>query len=364
MFVGEGALVAIRALAGTNVAVIHAPSIERDPSLLDQINRAIAAPTVRHFRWSGGEPTIDIIVALSAQLREQRPDVVVAVGGGSVIDAARAAWLLYEYPSIDLSQSGARIAVPRLRGLARFAAVPTTAGAGAEVSSAVVLTNTAGSKVILVSGEFLPDIVILDPRTSAGVPASLFRQSLGDVLSHVVEGHCSRVVNPFVGEMTRQLFPRLWQTFTAQAGTADELLSSDQRLLMMQHALQAGWIQNHRPPGLGHAVSHALANVQVPHAVAAGLCLAPSLRVNLEHQGTRAALEDLGSTVGLPSAEALIDRIDTTMRAIQSITPSIRARIGERTEALVSAALADVTARTNPIPVHPAMVEQVLEDLP
>ena len=363
LFVGEGALVAIRALAGTRVAVVHAPSVERDQAFMDQLGRAIAAPTLRFHRWQGGEPTVVGITALAAELRAQRPDVIVAVGGGSVIDAARVAWMLYEHPSMVLDGPGGPLAVPALRGVARFAAVPTTAGAGAEVSSAVVLTDGEKRKMILVSGEFLPDLVILDPRAASGVPVTLLFQSLGDVLAHVVEGHCSRVANPFVREMTRQVFPRIWRVVMSCDVTADQL-TSEQRLELMQLALQGGWVQNHRPPGLGHAVAHALARIDVPHAIAAGLCLVPSLRVNLAHQVARDALQDLAATVGLTGADALVDGIATGVRRIIPASASIRSRLGTEGPVVVETALADVTARTNPVPIDGDMVQRVLEALP
>lgn len=362
VFIGDGALTALRALAGTRVALVLSPSIARDLEFVPHLERAAAAPQVVHHRWSGGEPTVAAVAMLAAALRAQRPDVIVAVGGGSVIDAARAAWLQYEHPSIDLERSPGRVAIPPLRGLARFAAVPTTAGAGAEVSSAVVLSDLEGRKLVLVSGEFLPDLVVLDPRASAGVPNAIFRRSLCDVLGHLVEGHCSRVANPFVAELARQLLPPLWQGMSRGVGGGYPDAAAE-RLRMMQWAMQGGWIQNHRPPGLGHAVAHALARLDVPHAEAVGRCLGPSLRENLGHAPVRAALDELARSIGLRQAEELIEGIEGHMTTILGPLGPLAGRLSTEASTLVETALSDVTARTNPIPLRAEMVERVLASI-
>jgi alcohol dehydrogenase len=356
LFVGDGALIALRALVGTRVYVVHAPSVGRDPGLLAAIEKSAAAPRIEFRVWSGGEPRIAEVRELAAAMRAARPDVIVAVGGGSVIDAARAAWLLYEHPSLGLGVEP-RVAVPALRGLARFAAVPTTAGAGSEVSSAVVLADEGGQKVILVSGEFLPDIVILDPRASQTVPAAVLQRSLCDVLAHMVEGHCSRIPNAFVAELTRQAFPSLWAALTRDA---ESLEAPAERLRLMQLSLQGGWVQNHRPPGLGHAVAHALSRVGLTHAVASGLCLAPALQQNAVYGPTRTALTELAASVGLPDADALISAVDQRARKLVGPQEGLRERI-RAAATLVGSAMADVTARSNPVSVTEAMVEHVLE---
>jgi alcohol dehydrogenase len=363
IFVGDGALSAVRALAGVRVAVVTTATVAHNPLLREQLERAIAAPTISHHLWQGGEPALEGVQQLAEALREQRPDVIVAIGGGSVIDAARGAWLLYEHPSLDLTLSARRVAVPPLRGLARFAALPTTAGAGAEVSSAIVLTDVDGRKLILVSGEFLPDLVVLDPRLAAAVPLHVLRQGVCDVLAHVVEGQCSRVANSFVGLLGQQMFPSVWLAFQDLAEREEEP-TTEQRLHLMQLALQGGWVQNHRPPGLGHAVAHTLSRLKVPHAVAAGLCLAPALRENMGHAATHEALSALATSVGLSDADALVAGIDSGVRRIVAGLPSLQPAIRAQQSDLIETALQDITARMNPIPLNGGMVQRVLEAIP
>ncbi|WP_413764605.1 iron-containing alcohol dehydrogenase, partial [Vibrio vulnificus] len=92
-----------------------------------------------------------------------QPDYIVALGGGAVIDGAKLAWLFYENATIETESLYRPLALPPLRGKAKFAAIPTTVGAGSEVSSAAVMYDESHqSKRAVVTHDFLPDLVILD----------------------------------------------------------------------------------------------------------------------------------------------------------------------------------------------------------
>lgn len=362
LFVGANALVALRAMAATRVSVVVSTGAAADADLMSLLEKAIGAPIVELLPQSAGEPDFAGARALSASFHRSRPDWIVALGGGSVIDLARAAWLFYEHPSLETPIAGRRMAIPALRGLSRFAAVPSTAGSGAEVSSAVVMKDAEQAKLPLVSPEFLPDLVIIDPRVTHSVPIAVLQQSLGDILAHFVEGFVSSAKNPIVSQLARALFPSVLRLAKAGIPARDDVIGRTELMLL---GLQGGWIQNHRPPGLGHAVAHQLSRIGVSHSVASSLCLPLSIMVNAADAGTRREFDILASDAGVTGgAEALATELALLISRLLAEPPKVAGKIGSLHDEMVRAAVADPLSRTNPIPVTRSMVEQVLAGLP
>jgi alcohol dehydrogenase class IV len=153
-----------------------------------------------------------------AALRAFRPDWIVAIGGGSVLDGAKLCWARYEHPHFPTEKLDRPFALPPLRSLSRFVAVPTSAGTGSESSSTAVFTESGtGRKIPAVTHDFLPDIAILDPRLTVDLPPEWTAMTAFDALGHALEGYVSALENPLVdrlaptGELrsTRKRLP-LW----------------------------------------------------------------------------------------------------------------------------------------------------------
>ena len=127
-----------------------------------------------------------------------QPDWIVAVGGGSIIDGAKLAWVLHEIPTFDLGAEKPS-AVETLRRKARFAAIATTAGSGSEASQTAVLSHPkTGRKTPFVSPHLVPDLAILDAALTTGLPAEMTVHSGIDALSHAVEAYASRMASTLV----------------------------------------------------------------------------------------------------------------------------------------------------------------------
>ena len=127
IFAGRRSLGALRALDATRAVVLVSRSVWQNPELAKKINAAINALEVRIIEAPAGEPDLAKLRPLAAEVGAFRPDWIVAIGGGSVLDAGKLLWIFYEQPDADLVRLAPPFALPPLRGKARFAAVPTTA---------------------------------------------------------------------------------------------------------------------------------------------------------------------------------------------------------------------------------------------
>ncbi len=341
---GDDASLVFRTLAAARVAVVMSRSV---------VGSAPAARIVERLRgtafevlepsWAG-EPELGALVGTVGDLERLAPDVIVAVGGGAVIDGAKLAWLRYALPDIDLADGGPVRWSSSPRGRARFVAVPTTAGSGSEVSSAAVVM-AGGSKLPIVSDELIPDAVVLVPEFLVGLPDRAFGASLLDALSHVVEGYVSTVSNPLMdvlGEGALRVVASEWRPAVEQRAAPS--------LRRLQYAaMEAGWIQNHCLVGASHALAHHLGDVH-PHGEANAILL-PGV---ISHNSTRSPAvatryAALASAAGIPGGHdgigALVDEIAAATGVPRRLDPGVADRVG----GLVEAAAADPAARTNPV---------------
>lgn len=166
-----------------------------------------------------GEPCITDVCAAVAQLRESKCDGVVAFGGGSVLDAAKAVALLVTNPEQTLSEmTESSVLRPRLP----LIAVPTTAGTGSETTNVTVIIDAvSGRKQVLAHASLMPDVAILDAALTEGVPPPVTAMTGIDALTHAVEAYSALNATPFTDSlalgaiaMIGQALPKPWATAT------------------------------------------------------------------------------------------------------------------------------------------------------
>ena len=362
---GTGSLVALRALGSARAAVVVSRSTVARDDYMAALKRAVGALDVRPTSIPSGEPTVAVVEALAGEFRDYRPDWIVAVGGGSVLDAARGAWIRYEHQESQLSSFARPFSLPPLRGLSRFAAVPVTFGTGAEVSSAIVISDDeSGTKRVVVSHDLLPDVVVLDPALTANVPEQALGASMLDALAHVLEGAVSRVSNPLVDVFGSHALAMLLSESSDGVPAPTDL---NRRFLLQVAAMQGGWVQNHRPPGLAHAMAHQLGSFGLAHGVAVGLCLPAAMKINARTASVAAAYDKVARTVGLSCWQDLVSAVEK-FRERLGFSPSLRATSAKAADGVandradfISRTCSDLTARTNPVPVESGTASELLE---
>ncbi|MEF1278663.1 iron-containing alcohol dehydrogenase family protein [Vibrio fortis] len=352
---GKNARMALKGLVANRVALIISPSF-RKSKFFEQVVRLVNATSVRVIEKSWkGEPTVDELSGVVGELELFQPDYIVALGGGSIIDGAKLAWLLYECPTIDPDVLFRPFAIPPLRGRAKFAAIPTTVGAGSEVSSAaVMLDSVTQSKKAVVTHDFLPDLVILDPDLVSEVPLSILRTTVADALSHAIEGYVSKIPHPLMETFAEQAVSIVYryQSQLDQDEWHIDMLSE------LQHAaMLAGWVQNHCVVGLSHAIAHQLGHFNVGHGLANGLLMPAVIEFNSQDQVVEQKYERLIKNAGLPSRQALLD-LFKGLTSGQGVSLNLS---NEQLDNIAKNALLDPAAATNPVAFAEDDVKEIVK---
>jgi alcohol dehydrogenase class IV len=295
---GEDALERLGELSGKRAMVVTDANIVR-LGFVERVQKMLSVAGIESAVYADVEPDPSVQTALrcAAAMSAYGPDWIVGLGGGSCIDAAKAAWLLYERPDIDPSAINPFDDFG-LRAKARFVAIATTSGTGSEITWATVLTNTEEQRKLgLGSRELMPDIAIVDPSFVMSMPPQITADTGMDALTHAIEGYTNTYHNDFCDGLclkaTQLVFDYLPQAF---ANGSD----AEAREHMHNAAAIAGLGFGNSMAGLAHAMGHALgAALHVPHGRAVGLLLPFTIEFTANAGGERYA--DIAHSLRLPS---------------------------------------------------------------
>jgi len=144
------------------------------------------------------DPSVETVMKGAAAMQEFGPDWIVAIGGGSPIDAAKAMWIKYEYPDTTFEDMCKVFGLPKLRTKAKFCAVSSTSGTATEVTAFSIITDyKKGIKFPIADFEITPDVAIVDPELAETMPQKLVAHTGMDALTHAIEAYVSTVHSEF-----------------------------------------------------------------------------------------------------------------------------------------------------------------------
>lgn len=285
-YFNAGAIDNLRALRAEHVVIVTDQD-SQERGVADEVRRHLDCRNVRVFADIQPEPTEVQVRAGVAMLGEPPPELIVAVGGGSVIDAAKAMRLFHESPELTLREltlpfldARKRVAqYPTIEHRIRLVALPTTAGTGSEVSPAAVLTHD-GRKVTLVDYSLVPDVAIVDPRLTLTLPPELTADTGVDALTHALEAYVSIFASPFTDAFCLQAMNLILHALPRAFSDGSDLRA---RTDMANASTIAGLAFSNAFVGVNHALAHAVgARFGVAHGRANGLFLPHVLRFNAD----------------------------------------------------------------------------------
>ncbi|WGP13195.1 bifunctional acetaldehyde-CoA/alcohol dehydrogenase [Streptomyces sp. SH5] len=303
------------------------------------------------------EPSIDSVQHGADLMRDFRPDTIIALGGGSPMDAAKVMWLLYEQPGIDFADMRQKFSdirkrafrFPALGKLARLVCVPTTSGTGAEVTPFAVISDPAtGKKYPLADYALTPSVAVIDPLLTTALPPALAADSGFDALTHAIEAYASVYANDFTDGLAlhaiRLVFDHL------EAAVTDREGAPEAREKMHNAGTIAGMAFGNAFLGIVHAMSHTLgATFHIAHGRTNAVLLPHVIRYNgtiptkltgwPKYEDYRAPerFQDIARALGLPATtpaegvESLAAAVEHLRDAV-GIEPTFKALgIDERT---------------------------------
>ncbi|MFU0869991.1 1-propanol dehydrogenase PduQ [Kluyvera sichuanensis] len=296
------------------------------------------------------DPDIATVVRGMKLMDSRYPDLVVALGGGSVIDAAKA---------VIFALAQTRPDAGRLRPC--FVAIPTTSGTGSEVTSFSVVKAHA-EKLVLVDPSLLPDIAILDPTLVASVPPSITADTGMDVLCHALEAYVSRAASDFTDALAEKVVQQVFRYLPTCWRNGQDLQAREK---MHNASCMAGMAFTNASLGITHSLAHALGGVfRVPHGRANALLMAQVVAWNADYQGqcdTEAAHKyaHLARLLSLPASTAR-EGVTSLLVAIEALKDEMTLPAGihgtgvdgeafeHRLAEMVGQALRDSCTPTNP----------------
>ncbi len=329
------------------------------------------------------DPTIACANEGVKQMRDFKPDVIIAVGGGSPMDAAKIMWVMYEHPEVDFQDMAMRFmdirkrvySFPHMGDKALFVAIPTTAGTGSEVTPFAVITDEkTGTKYPLADYELMPDMAIIDADLMMSIPKGLTSCSGIDAMSHALEAVASVMATDYTNGIAKEAIKLIFEYLPRaySKGAAD----AEAREKMANASTMAGMAFANAFLGVCHSMAHKLGSYwHIPHGMANSLMLEEVIRFNSSEQPTkmgtfpqyaypqcRARYADVAKFVGLKGknddelVEALIKKLKD-LQAVVGQPKTIKEAIGdkateeqflERLDAMTEDAFDDQCTGANP----------------
>ena len=194
LYHGKGALEALKTFEGKHAMVCVGGGTMKRFGFLDRAVDYLkeAGMEVQLFEGIESDPSVETVMRGAKAMEEFQPDWIVAMGGGSPIDAAKAMWIKYEYPDITFEEMCKVFGMPKLRKKAHFCAISSTSGTATEVTAFAVITDyEKGIKYPLADFEITPDVAIVDPDLAETMPQKLVAHTGMDAMTHAIEAYVS-----------------------------------------------------------------------------------------------------------------------------------------------------------------------------
>ncbi len=191
---GKGALENLKNFTGERAIICVGGGSMKKYGFLDRAISYLqqAGMEVKVFDGIEPDPSVDTVMRGAEVMQQYQPDWIVAIGGGSPIDAAKAMWIKYEYPEITFEEMCKVFGIPSLRKKAHFCAISSTSGTATEVTAFSIITDYAkGVKYPIADFEITPDVAIVDPELAETMPKKLVAHTGMDAMTHAVEAYVS-----------------------------------------------------------------------------------------------------------------------------------------------------------------------------
>ena len=363
VIIGANSLEYLKEINITKVFIVTGGKSVFENGTMDRIKEMIKDKKLAYYIFSGvrQNPDTEIIKEGIEVMRKFAPQEIIAIGGGSVIDAAKIMALFYE--NEDLTFEEARKGnIPSRRNLLKFIAIPTTSGTGTEVTEAAVVTfKKENIKVGLKSKAFIPDIAILDPILTLTMPNNVVAETGMDALTHAVESYINNRIDNFTEIMAKGVIEGLIKYLPKSYQNKD----IESREKVHDYQSMAGMILTNVGLGMSHGISHAIGGrYNLSHGLINAVALPYVLMYNRRDEWVDKRLKVLEKTFGWEDFILEIKKLNNILNI-----PSSFKELGideedfkEHYSQLVENSLKGSTMK-NPIPINKIEMEKILKSI-
>ena len=318
IYYGRGTLDVLETIKGKRAIVVVGGGSMKRFGFLDKVTERLqkAGMEVRLFENVEPDPSVETVMRGAEAMREFQPDWIVAMGGGSPIDAAKAMWAFYEYPETTFEDLITPFNFPELRKKARFLAIPSTSGTATEVTAFSVITDYAkGIKYPLADFNITPDIAIVDPELAETMPQKLTAHTGMDALTHAIEAYVSTLNTPFTDPLAIKAIQMVFEYLPAS-------FDGDKNAREQMHYAQclAGMAFSNALLGIVHSMAHktgaAFSGGHIIHGAANAMYLPKVIKYNSKVPEAAERYAEIARFINLPgnTTEELVDALIAELR--------------------------------------------------
>ncbi len=371
VYYGKGSLETLKTLKGKKAIIVVGGGSMKRFGFLDKVIGYLkeANIEVELFENVEPDPSVETVMRGAEAMRKFQPDWIIAMGGGSPIDAAKAMWAFYEYPDVTFDDLIIPFNFPELRQKARFLAIPSTSGTATEVTAFSVITDySKGIKYPLADFNITPDVAIVDPELAETMPAKLTAHTGMDALTHAIEAYVSTLNGPFTDPLALKAIEMVFDYLPSSYNG-----NTEAREHMHYAQCLAGMAFSNALLGIVHSLAHktgaAFSTGHIPHGCANAIYLPYVIKYNSKNAMHRYA--EIARYVGLQgnSDKALTDSLCAKIDEfnVKLGIPKTLKDFGineeeflEKVDTIAANAVADACTGSNPRPITPAEMSKLL----
>lgn len=323
IYYGKGTLEELKNLKGKKAIVVVGGGSMKRFGFLDKVvtNLQTAGLEVSLFEGVEPDPSVETVMKGAKAMQEFQPDWIVAIGGGSPIDAAKAMWAFYEYPSTKFEDLITPFAFPTLRTKAKFLAIPSTSGTATEVTAFSVITDyQKGIKYPLADFNITPDVAIVDPDLAETMPPKLTAHTGMDALTHAIEAYVSTLHSPFTDPLALQAIQMVFTYL-------EDSYKGDKKAREQMHYAQclAGMAFSNALLGIVHSMAHktgaAYQNGHIVHGCANAMYLPKVIQYNAKNPEAAERYAAIATALGISGSVA--EKVDGLCKKIRDYNAAL-----------------------------------------
>lgn len=362
---GAGSLEYIKSIDAQRASIVVGGSSMEKSGMLAKVEELFhdAGAQVSVIRGVEPDPSFGTVLRGAGEMLEFQPDLIVGLGGGSAMDAAKAMWIYYEHPELKtIEEILPPNEFPKLRTKARLCCIPSTSGTASEVSRSIVISdNERGIKHGIGNMEMMPDIAICDPAVTMSMPAHITAETGMDAMTHAVEALVSQRANYVSDILAKQAVKDI---FTYLPLAYEYGGNVEAREKMLNASMVAGLAFTNVSLGIVHSIAHTLGSFfHIAHGLGDAIVLPYVIHFNeAKSAEARNIYKNMAEEQKLDSFEAGIMELNKKLHITDKISALLseeqKAEYQEKIPEMADMALADGCTKTNPaIPTKTEMEE-------
>ncbi len=296
------------------------------------------------------DPSFSTVMKGAEAMKRFEPDLIVALGGGSPMDAAKTMWVYYEHPEYTTLEALLNAKpFPKLRNKARFCCIPSTAGTASEVSRSVVISDENGLKHGLGNMEMMPDIAICDPEVTASMPPHITAETGMDAMTHALEALVSNRANYVADILARKAIKDIHEYLPKAYNDGSDM---EAREIMINASMIAGMAFTNVSLGIVHSMAHTVGGLfHVAHGLADAVILPYIIRFNSQDQRAKELYAEVAKEIGEADMAEAIEKMNEKLGIAASLSELVKDEQAymSKLDEMAELALADGCTKTNPV---------------